>query len=105
MAKEIMIAVCSSILGALIAFLGSSALGLFEKTITESQMQTLAQTIVDTDNYREVILNKMAQSGNFIGPRGDSGPEGVQGPIGPPRSGLEDAMRHQVIQVLSVIEM
>ncbi len=59
MKRDIIIGVISSLVGALIAFLASSAFGLFEKTITDSQVRELASTIVDQEQYRNVLLDNI----------------------------------------------
>lgn len=89
MTKQITIAVASSLLGALLAFLGSSAMGLFHKTISDSQILGVAQSIVDNENYRGVFLEKMEKSGKFKGPQGMVGPKGLVGPPGPPGPGIK----------------
>jgi hypothetical protein len=71
------------VLGALIAFRGSSALALFEKTISASQIQEVARSLVDVDKHRDVLLDRMERSGKFAGPKGDPGPKGAAGPPGP----------------------
>lgn len=83
MVKEITIAVISSLIGALIAFLGSGAMGLYEKNITVSQIQGVAENIVNNNNYRNAIIDQMAKSGLFKGTKGDVGPNGEVGPSGP----------------------
>lgn len=89
MTKEITIAVVSSVLGALIAFLGSSAIGLFEKTISASQIQEVAKSLVDVDKHRDVLLDRMERSGRFNGPKGDPGLKGPPGPPGPQGPGAK----------------
>ncbi|GAA6138185.1 hypothetical protein NBRC116583_19320 [Arenicella sp. 4NH20-0111] len=83
MAKEIIIAIVSSILGALVAFLASSSLGLFEKELSDTQVRKIASIVVNEKNHRNVILDNMDASGNFKGPQGRAGPQGIQGIPGP----------------------
>lgn len=82
MKKDIMVGVISAMFGALIVFIVSSSLGLFNKTISDSQIQEIAKLIVDKESYRDVILEKMVKSKEFIGPKGDVGPQGKTGSPG-----------------------
>lgn len=80
--EEIIKSVISAIVGGVIMFIGASALGLFEKTASDSQLKKISRVIVDTPDLREVIVNKMNESGNFLGPQGDRGDQGVRGESG-----------------------
>jgi hypothetical protein len=82
MVKQILISVVSSVLGALAAFLGSAAFGLYEKSISASQVEDVASTLVNREAHRDVILTHMANSGRFVGERGETGEQGPPGPRG-----------------------
>lgn len=66
------------------AFLASSSLGLFEKTLTESQIQEVSRSFVDNKDTSATLLKKMAESGKFVGNKGEMGPPGPEGKEGPP---------------------
>ena len=86
MKREILIGVVSSLLTAFVAVVLSTGMGLFEKTLSDSQIQEVAKLVVDTDNYRQVLLGHMKNSRDFVGPpgeKGDKGEAGIQGVPGP----------------------
>ncbi len=69
MMKEVAIVVISSVITSIIAFTWVNV----EKKVSDSQLVELARLIVDTEAYREVLLDKMAKSRKFVG---DQGPPG-----------------------------
>jgi len=81
--KEITIGILSTLGGAIIMFSVSSAMGLFEKQLSDSQLNELAQKMIDVKSYRSVLLNEMKKSSVFKGEQGERGPKGIEGPQGP----------------------
>lgn len=81
--QKLLIPVISSLFGALIMFVTLSAVGILDKTLTESQISSVAREFVDFAASRDVLLRKMEESGMFQGPQGEIGPQGADGEIGP----------------------
>lgn len=81
--KEILIGVVSSIIGGLIVFIVSSSLGLYEKVLTDRQVEAVTRSFVDDKDSMNTLLNKMAKDGKFKGDEGEVGPKGPEGPVGP----------------------
>ena len=79
MKRDIVIAVVSSAATLFLAWIVGSSIGLFEKTISDTQVHGMARKIVDDQDYRDVLLQKMSESGHFKGKRGEVGPPGPQG--------------------------
>ena len=73
MKKEIFVAVISSIITAVLVFIGTSSLERYKIRVEDSQVQEVAELIVNENKYTNVILNKMADSGKFVGKKGDQG--------------------------------
>jgi len=86
MFREITISVVSGAIGALLMFFGSATSGYFEKYIADTQVQLLSKQIVNEDQYRNVLLDKMAKDENkrFKGEEGEKGEQGIPGPQGVP---------------------
>ncbi|MES9851982.1 MAG: hypothetical protein ABW170_09135 [Candidatus Thiodiazotropha sp. L084R] len=82
--KDVLIGVISAALGGIVVFLGSSSMGLFEKKLTDSQIQEVSKSIVDIESTRNVLLEKMSKSEKFRGPKGERGEIGERGNEGPP---------------------
>ena len=94
MKKEIGIAVVSTVLGALLTFLGANSLGLLTKTLSETQLRDLSRLIVDDESVRSTLIDKLHASDRFRGaqgekgnarspgPRGQKGEKGDLGPVG-----------------------
>jgi hypothetical protein len=80
--KQIAIPIVSSVLGALIVVLGSSALGLFRKTISDTQVREVAKNFINDESSRNVLLDKMKQAHEFKGEKGEPGVQGERGPPG-----------------------
>lgn len=76
-----------------------SMFGLFKSAITDSQVARVARVLVDDPDYRSVLLDRMRDSGQFSGPRGEQGVEGGLGPAG--EAGPPGPM--PVLRCLSVI--
>ena len=70
--KDFTMAIVSSIVGGLVVFLASHSLGLFEKTLEDSQIEAISSNFVDDENLRTTLLKKMEDSGNFRGDDGNS---------------------------------
>jgi len=89
--KEIVGAVIGSVITGVLGFIAISSMGLLEKHIKDNQIHQVASDIVNTGSYRGVLLQKMTESNNFIGPegpqgqKGDQGVQGKQGPAWKPR--------------------
>ena len=92
MKKEIIITVVGATAGVILTLAAGGLMGMFDKTLTESQLNAVARKIVDLRDRRDVLLKHMEESGAFKGERGPQGkegpqglrgPQGVQGPAGP----------------------
>ena len=92
MKKEIIIAIVGASAGVILTLAFGGSMDIFEKKLTDSQLNEVASKVVDLRARRDVLLTYMEKSGNFKGergPRGDEGPQGlrgppgVQGPVGP----------------------
>lgn len=57
---------------------------MYEKILTDSQIQKVSSSFVDNKATREVLLTKMDESGRFVGDKGEPGPSGPPGKDGPP---------------------
>ena len=84
MKKEIIIVVVSAVVGGIVSLALGGLIGIFDKTITESQLNAVARKIVDEPDRRDVVLRHMEGSDLFKGERGSPGDEGPQGLLGPP---------------------
>lgn len=80
MKREIIVGILSSLLGALIAFLVASAMGILERTLTDIQLRETANNLSNSHAFRDILVQKMKESGQFIGPKGGPGPKGDEGP-------------------------
>jgi hypothetical protein len=87
MFEKIAIAVVSSLVTAVVGFLVANSMGVFEKQLSDSQVQEVARALVNGENHRRVILDTMKESGEFEGPKGDQGPTGERGLPGPQGEG------------------
>ena len=83
--RDVILGVASAVITAFFLYIVASSFNLFEKKITDTQLQEIASLIVNTDSHREVILIKM-QSGDFRGKTGDQGKPGPKGNPGGIRS-------------------
>lgn len=66
MLKDIVVSIVSAAIGAVLAVIGSGALGLFKGTITDGQVEMVAKHIIDTETERNVLLLRMEKSGKFL---------------------------------------
>ena len=82
MKRDIIIGLVSAVAGGILTLALSGLMGIFDKTITESQLNAVARKIVDIQDRRDVLLGYMEESGLFKGERGPQGVEGAQGPRG-----------------------
>ena len=96
MSKEITIALVSSVASAALVFIASGAMGLYDKEIKDSQIHEVAFEVVNEAKYRNTIIDKMNESGDFVGAtgvpgnvgnKGDKGDKGVPGSDGDWRAG------------------
>ena len=96
MKRQLTIALVSAAIGAFLSLSISALMGVFEKTLTESQLNDISRKIVDEQSRRDVLLQYMSQSSHFRGEPGNRGAQGLEGPQGPrgPRGlqGPEGAM-------------
>ncbi|MGH1460960.1 MAG: hypothetical protein ACRBB6_02875 [Neptuniibacter sp.] len=65
MGNEVKIGIISGVLTTIVLGAGASYLGVFEKKLTDSQIQEVARLIVDDHPIRETLLEKMEKSGKF----------------------------------------
>lgn len=85
MMRDIIVAAVSAIVTGLIGFAGANAIGLFKTKVSDSQLVEVARQIVDDQRSRETLIQRMNDSGKFVGPPGPTGPQGsrgVQGEVG-----------------------
>lgn len=78
MKKEIAISILSSAITAVLIFLVSSSLGLFDKYIKDSQVIKVSDLIVNDKGYRNVLLNHMKSDAAFRAPQVEVGQRGKQ---------------------------
>jgi len=81
--KELLFGILGALLGAVALFVGGNSFGWFSKEISDSQLQEVSRLVVDEPKLRSTLLSKMKESGNFVGPKGETGKQGAQGPRGP----------------------
>ncbi|GFE52572.1 hypothetical protein So717_43250 [Roseobacter cerasinus] len=79
----VLTAVISSVITAAIIFIGGRALGLYEVVADEATASEVAKQLVTNDTLSPLLLQLMANNGEFVGPQGDQGPKGETGPVGP----------------------
>ena len=81
MKKEILIAVVSSLLTAVILSVAAVSAGLFEKKLAETQVHDAARELIDS--HSDALIQKLMLNKDFMvqakGPKGDKGNEGPQG--------------------------
>jgi hypothetical protein len=106
--RDVIVAVISSVVTALIGYVAANSLGLFEKRLTDTQLTQLGISLVDNQVTRDTLIAKMSESGKFQGPKGSEGPEGpkgTKGDSGPkwtPRFGEEVVAPTQSPQTVSL---
>lgn len=83
MFKEIFISVISGVIVALLAVFGAAAMGLLDKVVEDTQVRIVSREIINKEEYRDVLLDKMEKSGKFLGKQGKRGEKGEQGDKGP----------------------
>lgn len=81
---KIITTVVASLITALVIFAGSRVFGFFEVHVERSEIPAIARAFVDDDDSLSALMNAMAASGEFVGPRGPEGPQGPRGVQGPP---------------------
>lgn len=86
MTKEIIVAVVAALVGSLITVVISASVGLFEKRISDSQIEEVSRVIIDEQSLRGVLLDRMRASGEFQGAVGLRGPQGERGAPGPEKN-------------------
>lgn len=83
MKRDILIAVLSAAVIAVLGFAIGQSMGFFKQKLNEDQVEKIAEKILNEDKYRKKLLSKMKESGEFqgkIGPRGSKGEQGLPGP-------------------------
>ena len=85
--RDIVVAVISVV----ITILLGKGLGIFEYKLSESQLNTVARSIVDDKDKRDVLITYMKSDGSFKGDKGAKGDKGNRG---------EDANPEEVASVL-----
>ena len=80
---EIIISIIAALAGSGVTLFVTASVGLFEKTVSDSQIEAVSQLLVDEPRLRRVLIDRMNDSGLFEGEVGHRGPRGVEGPQGP----------------------
>ncbi|WLQ15623.1 hypothetical protein O5O45_06800 [Hahella aquimaris] len=65
--RDILVAIISAV----VTLFAGYASGIFESRVSESQLNTIARKIVDEEDYRKVLINKMKGNKDF---KGEDGP-------------------------------
>jgi hypothetical protein len=80
--RELGVGLAGALLGSLITWLVAASTGVLTRSMTDTQLATVAANVVDNANLRTVLLSRMAESGKFRGEKGDTGQKGERGPPG-----------------------
>ena len=72
MNKEIIIAVLSTVIAALVLYIGGSMAGLLKLKIIDSQLNELVSKIVKEEKFKEALIDKMKSIPDFKGDNGES---------------------------------
>lgn len=79
--RDILVATVASLIATFVTYFVVSTMGLIKTKHSDTEIQEIAKSFVNNESARDVLLQKMKESGEFTGERGPIGPTGPSGGI------------------------